>query len=197
MGSSRIFQLAFKYVNLRLLSAPLPTLRTFFLSGERFGTRGRPYPIHAAKSFSMPLLQEAARIWEDEFSATAEHKFRGMKEPETGSGDAHMTFLLTHFVVERWREALLWSWVVGRIGGDEDQWGLEQKQVAWEELGGNPEDIDNQVVVNMTPRKTLEADRVARTLEASGQTFSKRTAYSFCRSLSLYLSTPLTMLSVI
>lgn len=132
----------------------------------------------------MPLLQEAAHIWEDEFRMTAEHKFRGMRDPYTGAGDAYMSFLLTHLVVERWREALLWSWVIGRIGGDDDQWSMEQQMMAWEELGGDPEDVELEVDVILTRRKTLEQDRVARILESSGQMFSKKTTYSFCKWLS-------------
>lgn len=46
-----------------------------------------------------------------------------------------MTFLATHYTIERWREALLWSWIVGRIGGDEDEWGEKERARAVEELG--------------------------------------------------------------
>ncbi|KAF8588238.1 hypothetical protein K439DRAFT_1613668 [Ramaria rubella] len=160
-----------------------------WLLSERFGSRPRPYPIHAAKSFSMPLLDEVAHIWEDELRATAAHKFRGMKDPETGAGDAYMSFLLTHMVVERWREALLWSWVVGRIGGDEDEWGAKEQALAWEELGGDPDNVGRNVPVKMTVRKTVEKDRIASTLKASGQTFSEKTSYTFCEDQFWYSST--------
>jgi Stealth protein CR3, conserved region 3 len=185
VGAPNALELAHMCVICAKYCLALPLLRhsiLTILTGERFGLRPRPYPIHAAKSSSMPLLQEAAHIWEDEFRMTAEHKFRGMRDSETGAGDAYMSFLLTHLVVERWREALLWSWVVGRIGGDDDQWGVEQQMTAWKELGGDPEDVERKVDVRLTRRKTVEEDRVTRSLEASGQTSSKKTVYSFCRS---------------
>ncbi|KAG9019222.1 hypothetical protein FRB90_005053 [Tulasnella sp. 427] len=51
--------------------------------------------------------------------------------------DVSITFLQTHYTIERWREALLWSFVVGTVGGDDDQWTEEQMRAAWMRLGGD------------------------------------------------------------
>ena len=38
--------------------------------------------------------------------------------------------------VERAREALLWTWAVGRVGALDDAWGAHEEARAWIELGG-------------------------------------------------------------
>lgn len=74
----------------------------------------------------------------------------------------YMVFMEHHWIVERWREALLWSWVVARgeyrakSQGESgpDVWSKSVAQQAWRELGGWL-DVDN-MQVRRAPRKTLE-----------------------------------------
>ncbi|KAG8885296.1 hypothetical protein FRB98_001881 [Tulasnella sp. 332] len=103
------------------------------LLGDRFGARSRPYLTHVAKALSIPILIELQTIWSNPLARTASHAFRSYVKTDP---DVSTTLLQTHYVVERWREALLWSWVVGRIGADEDGeegWDFSR---AWRELGG-------------------------------------------------------------
>lgn len=153
-----------------------PLQYTSWLLSERFGYRSRPYAKHVAKSFPVTLLDEAARIWEKEFQETANHRFRGTRGP-SGLWDVHTTFLLPHLLVERWREALLWSWVVGRVGGMNDEWSSAEKNQAWSELGGVSG--TSKIDVYLSERKTLDESRVSATLSGSGEAVSQRTRYDF------------------
>ena len=71
-------------------------------------------------------------LFREAFQETSRHPFRGMhtslSEAEgkqvPGQYDAHLGYLFGNFLVERWREALLWSWVVGRVGGSGTQEGF-------------------------------------------------------------------------
>ena len=122
----------------------------------------------------MPLLDEVARVWPAELASTATHAFRG------AGPDAYLPFLAAHFVVERWREALLWAWVVGRVGGAADEWGAREQRAAWRALGGGA--AERTLSVRLARRKTLDRERVDAALHAAGERVSGRTAYTFCES---------------
>lgn len=100
------------------------------MAGARFGKRGRPYLSHMAKTLGSHFIQELETIWPDEVASTASHIVRN----DFGrTNDVYPAFLMTHYVVERWREALLWSWVVAKMGDDDDGW---DDWKAWKALGG-------------------------------------------------------------
>ncbi|KAF7336290.1 hypothetical protein MVEN_02177300 [Mycena venus] len=81
------------------------------LLDQRFGARRRPYVMHNARAFSLPLLHEASLAFGQYFSATPLSHFRGAINTPPDL-EVNMMFLASHFVVERHREALLWSWIV-------------------------------------------------------------------------------------
>ncbi|KAG8835051.1 hypothetical protein FRC18_001098 [Serendipita sp. 400] len=141
-----------------------------WLLSERFGYRSRPYMIHVAKTLSPAILSEINSIWPAEFAETASHRFRGQR-------DVYTTFLHGHYLVERWRELLLWSWCVAKIGKDDDSWEEEDTWRAWEELGGT-EYLD-VLTVRLALRKTLEKERVERHLQDVGEQPPKATDYVF------------------
>ncbi|CUA68859.1 3-O-alpha-D-mannopyranosyl-alpha-D-mannopyranosexylosylphosphotransferase [Rhizoctonia solani] len=129
------------------------------LLSNRFGSRLRPYPAHLAKTLSIPMLKEVAQAWPEDLARVVRRPFRGMKHMvENEPADMYMVFMEHHWIVERWREALLWSWVVARgevrTGGNTDSWTEQVSKQAWKELGGQVgEDI---LVVQRAPRSTLE-----------------------------------------
>ncbi|KIJ52435.1 hypothetical protein M422DRAFT_64923 [Sphaerobolus stellatus SS14] len=147
---------------------------TNYCISSRFGSRQRPYIAHTAKSLSLSLLKEFHQIWESEFGVTASHPFRGMW---TGHRDIYAIFLFIHTLVERWREALLWSWAVGKHGGLDDEWDDERKRQAWIDLGGKPG--ENEIMVVMKPRSSTNEDIVEDTLLNAGQPPSGKTSYEF------------------
>lgn len=94
-----------------------------------------------------------------------------------GDGHFHMFFSLSHYVIERWREGLLWSFIVGRIGGIDDSWGEREAAQAWAEIGGSPG--EQTLEVQPKPRSSLDEDRVTETLKASGFNETRKTQYIF------------------
>lgn len=155
--------------------ASQPTHR-FSRPGARFGARHRPYVLHEAKSVSLSFLREITMMWPDAIAAAGSHTFR---ETVSGQGDASMLFLLSHFVVERWREALLWSWVVAKHGSIGDEWSAQTMQAAWAELGAGEEQREFEVRAGW--RETIEDRRTKAFLRASGHTHSDKTQYRFCK----------------
>ncbi|PCH40334.1 hypothetical protein WOLCODRAFT_98719 [Wolfiporia cocos MD-104 SS10] len=145
-----------------------------YLLSTRFGARHRPYVAHEAKTASRALLHEMAEMWPDSFARTATHRFR---ETEEGDGDVNAMFMHSHFVVERAREALLWAWVVARIGQEDDAWSEAEAQRAWEEIGGVWG--ENDLLVKSGYRDTLDKDKVQQTLKASGYKAQSLTTYVF------------------
>ncbi|KAG8977129.1 hypothetical protein FRB90_008897, partial [Tulasnella sp. 427] len=113
---------------------------------QRFGHRPRPYVAHTSKTLSLPHLREVSSTWSSHLHRTSTHAHRTPKE------DVSITFLQTHYTIERWREALLWSFVVGTVGGDDDQWTEEQMRGAWMRLDGDP--MRREVSVKRGRRRT-------------------------------------------
>ncbi|KZT09090.1 uncharacterized protein LAESUDRAFT_722792 [Laetiporus sulphureus 93-53] len=147
---------------------------TNYLLSQRFGARYRPYVAHEPKTASRALLQEMAVVWPESFAKTATHTFR---ETERGDGDVYALFMHAHFVVERAREALLWAWVVARVGGVDGSWGEKEATQAWAELGGVLG--ENELEVQSGFRDTMVKERVAKVLEESGFKPQSLTSYAF------------------
>ena len=140
---------------------------------------------HQAKAVSYALLQEVALVWKDAIATSASHAFR---ETVAGDGDFYQMFVFAHFLVERAREALLWTWVVGRIGALDDAWGEHEATRAWIELGGGWEgDAAREITVESGLRGTLNADRVREHLRDSGVDGQFHTEYRFCGSINFSL----------
>ena len=81
---------------------------------------------------SVTLLNEMAETFSDAFARTGARPMRAVWRNGEG-GDVHPGFMFAHYIVERWREGLLWSWAVARMGGDDDSW---DAGAAWQELRG-------------------------------------------------------------
>jgi hypothetical protein len=146
--------------------------------GNRFGVRYRPYVTHEAKASSLSLMHELGLIWATEFAVAAAHPFR---ETKSLDADPSMMYMLVHFVIERWREALLWSWAVGKHGTDDDQWTVSIMQAVWKELGGSINTVEgSQIAVKATHREAADPQRVLKNLKASGHRKDDPTTYQFC-----------------
>lgn len=141
------------------------------LLSNRFGARHRPYVLHEAKAGSMSLIRELSTMWAPHMARAATHPFR---ETVSGVGDVSMLFLMVHFVVERWREALLWAWTVAKHGGLDDEWNDEIMRLAWLELSGGRQ---SSVTVRAGFRETLEDDRVRAYLKEGGHRQADKTYY--------------------
>ncbi|KAJ6464382.1 hypothetical protein C8R45DRAFT_1174511 [Mycena sanguinolenta] len=113
---------------------------------QRFGARPRSYVMHNARALSLPLLHEASLAFPYYFSATPLSHFRGAISTPPDM-EVNMMFLGSHFVIERHREALLWSWIVAKWGGSSSaalngkanangMLDAAAKDAMWAELGG-------------------------------------------------------------
>ena len=103
----------------------------------RFGSRKRAYVHHNARSLSLPLMHEASLAFPAVFSATPLSRFRGSHSfPGKGEIEVNTMFLATHWVIERKREALLWSYIVAKWGGESGMLSSESKDAMWREMGG-------------------------------------------------------------
>ncbi|KAF7315861.1 hypothetical protein MIND_00102600 [Mycena indigotica] len=116
---------------------------TTLILDQRFGVRQRAYVEHNARALSLPLMHEAALAFGKNFADTARSQFRG-SHTTPGEYEVNTVYAATHYVVERHREALLWSWVVGKWGGEEGVLDARLKDFMWSELGGNEEDELNR-----------------------------------------------------
>ncbi|CAK5274411.1 unnamed protein product [Mycena citricolor] len=124
------------------------------LLDRRFGIRKRPYMQHNARALSLPLMHEAALAFGREYANTPRSHFRGSHDVP-GEYEINTIFLASHFVVERHREALLWSWVVGKWGSQSGGF-LDKgaKARMWRDLGGN--ENQNGLLFETAERTTRE-----------------------------------------
>ncbi|OCF45807.1 hypothetical protein I317_00295 [Kwoniella heveanensis CBS 569] len=125
------------------------------LLSRRFPEKKRGYMHHLPKTVSKSILHEASVMFQDELSLATT---RGFRESQRGGGDVEMAWLTTHMRIERWREALLWSWAVAKIGGVDGRWGESARAELKEILGMQEGEGDEKDHVNLSrgPRKTLE-----------------------------------------
>jgi len=149
-----------------------------WLLNQRFGQRNRPYVAHIPKVISRALFAEVSSIWSKEFLDTSGHRFRGER-------DVYSVFLFTHLVVERAREIMLWSWIVGTIGADDDTWGAEEGEKAWKILRGD--ESTEEIHVTLPQRATLSPERLESLFLEAGEEPPKETEYLLC---ACYVSPP-------
>lgn len=84
------------------------------LLAKRFGTRSASYPAHMVKSQLQPLILESRIMFRDAFEAATARRFRG----DGRMANSHM--LGYGMLIERHREALLWSFFVAKLDRDGD-----------------------------------------------------------------------------
>ncbi|KIY74341.1 hypothetical protein CYLTODRAFT_484660 [Cylindrobasidium torrendii FP15055 ss-10] len=103
---------------------------------DRFGTRARSYISHNTRAFSLPLMHEASLAFADNYHFTTFSRFRGQhKKPK--QFEMNTIFTTTHYTMERHREALLWSYIVGKWGGPEGVITPNKAAAMWAEMGGS------------------------------------------------------------
>lgn len=109
-----------------------------------------------------------------------------------GEGDVQMQWLLTSLRVERWREALLWTWIVanmGTISGSQDRWDDATRTAIKDLFGFTENDTDVvKIEVHRGERWTLEPGRMQKAFEQAGWEAPKATEFLFCKQPLLYLT---------
>lgn len=150
--------------------------RAAWILGQRFPMRTLPYITHHPRSLSLPLLKEAAQTFPEAFSNTTLARFRAQKEVPAS---IQAFFLASWYIIERHREALLWSWVVAKWGGIEGKLSSKTKEAMWEEMSGTSPSGGGygEIRVTRPVRNSREEDQKA--FAAAGVPAPKNTEYSF------------------
>jgi 3-O-alpha-D-mannopyranosyl-alpha-D-mannopyranose xylosylphosphotransferase len=78
------------------------------------------------------MMDEVTIMFAEELSLAA---VRGFRESQRGLADLEMAALASWLRIERWREALLWTWVVAKVGGSEGIWGQSARNELRELFG--------------------------------------------------------------
>lgn len=153
-----------------------------WLLDERFGKRMRPYLAHFVKTYSAPLLQEVAAIWGEELTESAEVRFRG-----AGHGTAlGLAFFTSNYVIERHREALLWSFLIARSDHDNSgSYSIAERRALLAEIGFSEQQSGGSLLVVQEPIR-LPNDEVEGTLIKAGLSAPFSTHYSFTSHESGY-----------
>ena len=102
------------------------------------------------------MMDEASIMFAEELSIAAT---RGFRESNRGLADLEMAALASWLRIERWREALIWTWVVAKVGGVEGVWGDDARKEL-RELFGSALEEGKTAIVHKGPRRTVQdADR--------------------------------------
>lgn len=117
------------------------------LISERFPRRKREYLHHMPKASNKLIAHEASIMFAPQMTLASTRAFR---ESKRGRADIENAWVMGHLQIERWREALLWTYIVAKLGGQDGMLG---------------EDARDQF------RKTL---RVPKGNEGDGLIFEKR-----------------------
>lgn len=150
-----------------------------WLLSQRFPRRLRPYFAHVPKVITRGLHHEASIMFEDALTTSSQRKFR---ELPIGEGDVQMQWLLTALRIERWREAMLWTWVVAKVGtkpmwsgaeveGTEEVgvWGNQARSEVRQLFGMAEEDTDVvKIEIHRGARWTTEQERMTAAFEDAG-----------------------------
>lgn len=157
---------------------------TNWLLDQRFGPRKRPYIQHVHKSFSKSLLLETRMGWAHEHARVALQRFR------KGGNNLVTHFLAYYNIVERHREALLWSFFMLKLDEDGDgvvssqelsealsQMGLTPSQATTTSHG--PSERNLTVIVRLAKRTTLKEDSANAVLIQTGWPVPLNSRYAF------------------
>lgn len=94
------------------------------------------------------MMDEASVMFASELGEAAT---RGFRESQRGLADVEMAALASWLRVERWREALLWSWVVAKI----KVWDEHSRDEIEALFGGELSEGKN-VLFRKGPRRSVE-----------------------------------------
>ena len=143
------------------------------LMAKRFGQRGFPYPTHMQKAHVQPLTIEARSMWREQFDAANSQRFRG----DCKQANSHT--LGYGLIMERHREALLWSFLVARIDTNGDGILSSQELVGALRLMGANADDKASVSVFLPHRESSSPEHVQNSLKAVKYPLPARTSYRF------------------
>ncbi|KAF2164689.1 hypothetical protein M409DRAFT_67797 [Zasmidium cellare ATCC 36951] len=147
--------------------------RAAWVLGRRFGSRPYYYITHHPRTLSLPLLHEAAQTFPDAFSNTAKSRFRAQRDVPP---PVQAIFLGSWYIVERHREALLWTWAVAKWGGTQGVLTASLKRLMLTELADEPWSSGTSLKIGVPIRVPIEKTNV---FQQSNIDVPSSTEYSF------------------
>jgi hypothetical protein len=126
--------------------------RAAWVLGKRFALRPYYYITHHPRTLWLPLLREAAQTFPEAFNDTPLSRFRAQDDVPAS---VQAVFLGSWYVVERHREALLWTWAVAKWGGRSGNLSTESKGRMWNELAGNVSSSTSSLTIRMPVRAPI------------------------------------------
>jgi hypothetical protein len=131
-------------------------------------------------------MHEVSLAFGEYFAATPLSHFRGSHKV-ANEYEINTIFISTHFVIERHREALLWSWIIAKWGGHAGTLDSDQKEKMWKELGGSgdtlrlkqaerqtSEDVEiNMLFAGLQPPRAVDQQKQGDTTYSWGMCFNR------------------------
>ncbi|KAJ2967277.1 hypothetical protein NUW54_g13549 [Trametes sanguinea] len=157
-----------------------PTISLFAACRVRECTSGAPSESHGESRIPAPGRNAGVRRTRRLLANRPPPSVSPSQENEIKASPHTPRAEHAHYIVERAREALLWAWVVGRIGTLDDGWGDAEAERAWTELGGVLAGVGSEEVhVQSYRRDTLDPNRVYKNLREAGYNTDTRTELEF------------------
>jgi 3-O-alpha-D-mannopyranosyl-alpha-D-mannopyranose xylosylphosphotransferase len=120
---------------------------------ERFPFKRREYLHHMPKAFTRTMAQESSIMFAKAMTTAATRAFR---ESKRGRADIEMAFVMAHLQIERWREALLWTYVVAKLGGQDGVLGVEARKQLRKTLRVSKGNEGDGLIYEKRQRSTLQ-----------------------------------------
>ncbi|KLT40218.1 hypothetical protein CC85DRAFT_322156 [Cutaneotrichosporon oleaginosum] len=121
------------------------------LLSQRYPAMARPHLEHVPKVITQSLQVETTLMFANMSTVSASKRFRELR---IGHGDLQSQWLQVALRAERWREALLWTWAVAKLGGPDGRWGADARADIARVLGTHAG--AESVEVLRGPRETLK-----------------------------------------
>lgn len=123
------------------------------LISERYPRKRREYLHHMPKSFTKLIAQEAVIMFGKQMTVATTRAFR---ESKRGRADIEMAFVMSHLQIERWREALLWTYIVAKLGGQDGMLGAQARDEFRKALHVTKGNEGDGLIIQKIKRSTLK-----------------------------------------
>ncbi|KAG0354077.1 Xanthine phosphoribosyltransferase 1 [Gamsiella multidivaricata] len=144
---------------------------------KQFGARHRVYIAHIPHVLSVPLMEEIQATWPEEFNKTSSHRFRG----EGFAHEIQVSYLLSHYTMERLRETQLTSWWRYRLDKNQDgllDWEEREELIRMVRHYDNLQAENQKVMPDLVKRTFVSGLKDHdRRLENVGISWTNRTTY--------------------
>lgn len=123
------------------------------LIAERFPYRKREYLHHMPKAFTKHVAHEASIMFAPQMTLASTRAFR---ESKRGRADIENAWVMSHLQIERWREGLLWTYIVAKLGGQDGMLGADARDAFRKALRVPKGNEGDGLIIEKIKRSTLQ-----------------------------------------